>query len=171
MINEVCTEGCSSTTSSGSNDEFVELYNAGSEVCPLEGYQVFNVSSNDTGFGTSWWTGKATDNLAPGHFFLLVGQGWKGTSQYNFKTTSGLLGADGGVGLIAPGGKASDDPVDGVVWKAAKATNNYCEGSPLEKLSPNKSASRFPDGTDTDQNTLDFKSPTKPTPGAPNVAQ
>jgi hypothetical protein len=70
--------------------------------------------------------------------------------------------AAGGLGLRAPDGTL----VDSVGYGAA--TNAFVEGSAVGAPAATKSASRTPNGTDTNNNSTDFVANTTPTPGASN---
>jgi hypothetical protein len=110
------------------------------------------------------WTGTPTDTLAPGGFFVIGGASFSGTKQGTL--TSGLAATGVGVGLHDP----SNVLVDAVSYQPLSTPSHpYTEGSPALNIPEDKSAARIPDGSDTNDNSVDFDVPATRTPGAVNA--
>jgi hypothetical protein len=159
VVNEVST----GTTPSAS-DEFVELFNAGGQSADISGYKLVYRSAAGTS-DTTLATVPDGTTLASGAFYLLGGAGYAGAASADQSFSTGLADAGGGVGLRDAGGAL----VDSVGW--GTATNAFVETSavaaPGRTDPPGTSASRTPDGSDTDDNASDFQV-VAATPGAAN---
>jgi hypothetical protein len=154
VINEVSTDGTVAA------DEYVELYNAGTCVASLQGFSLKYSSASGSTPSTSW-TANATDSIAVGGYFVLGGSGFTGTKNANLG--GGLAVAGGGVGLYS-----GTVLVDSMSWGSAVVGHPFTETTPAAQIPTNKSAARFPDGTDTNDNSVDFKVPSTRSPGAAN---
>jgi hypothetical protein len=146
-------------------DEFVELFNAGTEPADLSGYKLVYRSAAGTS-DVALATVPDGTVVAPGSFFLLGGAGYAGARPADARFASSLASAGGGVGLRSPEGQL----VDSVGW--GTATNAFVEGAvapaPPVAAAPGDSDGRHPDGHDTDDNAADFAVMETPTPGAGN---
>lgn len=161
-INEFSTGTAASAT-----DEFVELVNAGTSVADLGAYRL----AYRSGAGTSdvaLATIPAGTMLAPGAFYLFGGSGYAGGKPANQSFAAALAASAGGIGLR----DASGSLIDSVGY--GTATNVFVETHPAPAppatAVPGSSDIRLPDGTDTDDNSSDFKVTASPTPGAPNAS-
>lgn len=158
VINEVSTDGTSGS------DEYVELYNAGSCAVDLQGWRLDYTSTS--GATKTNWTGKAGDSVGPGGYYVLAGAGFAGNADYMWGSGFGLAKGGGGVSLYDA---VSGSPVDSMAWETVPGGHVAIEGTACPNISSNSSASRIPDGTDTDDNSKDFTVPAQRTPGAKNM--
>ncbi len=154
-INEVSTFG-----PGGQLDEFVELYNACGAGVSLAGSQVLYRSA--TSFvNLTLYNFPTVTMIPPGGHLVLAGPGYSnGPVEHMF---NGVDMAQGGGGLaFAVNGLIADS----VAW--GNAANGFGEGAnALAVLGVGMSLSRIPDGSDTQDNRVDFLE-TLRTPGFPN---
>ena len=111
----------------GGNDEFVELFNAGTQPVDLTGYK-FNASNNSGTTGTRLTVPSGT-SIAPGCFVLLTNSassGYSGSVAGDLKYSTGVTD-DGGLALL----DASGNVVDQVGLSTGSA---YKAGAPLASL-------------------------------------
>jgi hypothetical protein len=159
-VNEVATGTTASAT-----DEFVELVNAGGAAADVGGYRVVYRSATGTS-DVTLATIPAGTTLAAGARYLLGGSGYAGSHPANQSFTQALAATGGGVGLRSAAGTL----VDSLGW--GTAANAFVEGhaapAPTATVPPGSSASRVPDGHDTDDNSADFVVQAA-TPGAANA--
>jgi hypothetical protein len=143
-------------------DEFVEIFNPGTEAADLSGYKLVYRSATGTG-DVSLVTVADGTMLAPGGFLVFGGSGYSGTAHQSFGTS--LASSGGGVGIRDATGLL----LDSAGW--GTATNAFVEGSaaaaPTVAPAPGKSDARHPDGADTNDNSADFAEG-DPTPGTSN---
>jgi Lamin Tail Domain len=143
-------------------DEFVELFNPGTEAADLSGYKLVYRSATGTS-DVSLVTVADGTMLAPGAFLVFGGSGYSGTAFQSF--SGSLASSGGGVGIRDATGLL----LDSVGW--GTATNAFVEGTaaaaPIVAPPPGKSDARHPDGADTNDNGADF-SEGDATPGAAN---
>ncbi|HJU41009.1 MAG TPA: Calx-beta domain-containing protein [Tahibacter sp.] len=143
---------------SGGNDEFIELYNAGSTAVAIGGYKIRG--SNGTGSAVSdRATITAGATLNPGCHYLLTNtgsSGYSGTVAGDQSYTTGV-GDDGGIALTDAAGTIIDQV-------GLNATSAFKEGTTLASLgstNADRGYERKPggaagNGTDTDNNANDF---------------
>ncbi|MBX3128170.1 MAG: lamin tail domain-containing protein [Polyangiaceae bacterium] len=155
VINEVSSTGLTAS------DEYVELLNRGSCTVNLSGWSLRYVPSAGGNFSTRW-TGAAGDSLPPGGYWILGGSGYAGVKN---ATLSSGIADQAGVALLDP----AAIKLDSVAWGASvAAAHPYIETSAFPStLTATTTASRLPNGVDTNDNSLDFKLGVR-TPGAVN---
>lgn len=158
VINEVATDGTSGS------DEYVELYNAGDCTVDLDGWRLDYTSSS--GSTKTNWTGTSSDSLPAKGYFVLAGGGFAGTANYKWGSGFGLAKSGGGVALY---NGVSTSPVDSMAWENVPSSHIDIEGTACANIPSLASASRIPDGHDTNDNSADFVVPAQRTPGKPNV--
>ena len=132
--------------------EFVELYNPGRRAVELQGWRL---EAGNGASPNSWriqWTGGAGDQISPGAFFLIAGDG-----------ALSLQNGPDGVRLVSPLGV-----VDVVGW-GNHTYPEYYETEPAADVPSGWSLARVPDGTDRDHNAEDLVGRASPTPGAANA--
>jgi hypothetical protein len=160
-VNEVMT----GVTGAAAN-EFVELVNAGSEPIDASGYRVVYRSAagtSDTLLGTL----PAGTILAAGAHYLLGGAGYAGPVPADQSFATGMAATAGGVGVRNGDGTLLDS-----VGYGSTAANGLVEGQPATAppttASPGSSIGRMPDGTDANDNSVDFAVSATPTPRGVN---
>jgi hypothetical protein len=153
-INEVQTGGATAL------DEFVELYN----TCPD---RAFSLAGHTLVYRAATGTGEfvrfafTAETIAAGKpYFVCANSGFTGTADAHY--TDGLALDGGGLALRAPDGSL----IDAVGW--GTATNALVETAPAPAPAAGQSIARAPDGSDSDDNSKDFKVAAVPSPGAPN---
>ncbi|TBR40071.1 MULTISPECIES: lamin tail domain-containing protein [Dyella] len=135
----------------GGNDEFVELFNAGSTAVDLSGYKLN--ASNASGTTGTRLTFAAGSSIAPGCHVLLTNSasgGYSGAVAGDFKYSTGVTD-DGGLALLDAGGTL----VDQVGLSTGSA---YKAGTPLASLgstNADKGYSRIINSAGFPQNTGD----------------
>jgi Lamin Tail Domain len=143
-------------------DEFVEIFNPGTEPADLSGYKLVYRSAAGTSDVVLLTVANGTA-LAPGAFLFFGGSGYAGTAHQSF--SGSLASGGGGVGIRDATGLL----LDSVGW--GTATNAFVEGSaaaaPTVAPAPGKSGARHPDGADANDNAVDFTED-DPTPGGAN---
>ena len=168
VINEIDYDQPSTDTA-----EFVEIKNVGTVSANLSEFTLELV--NGTGGGAAVYQSYVlpTVSLAVGDYFVVCGDAANvANCDLDVSPDSNLVqnGAPDGVGLLRNG-----TLVDAVSYEGDTGAP-YTEGSgtgledPGTTGSDNLGISRFPDGTDTDQNNVDFSLRCS-TPGAANVAE
>ena len=159
-VNELATG-----TSAAASDEFVEMVNASSASASLGGYKLVYRSGTGTSDVVLATIPEGT-TLAAGGFYLLGGSGYAGAATPNQSFSAGLAATAGGVGLRDPSGQLVDSVGYGT------ATNAFVEAhaasAPPTTAPPGSSVVRFPDGHDTNDNSLDLFVSSSPTPKAAN---
>jgi hypothetical protein len=142
--------------------EFVELYNAGAETCPLGGVRLEFANGAE---GVVWqlrWTGAAGDSLAPGARYLIVDVNWSGEPPGDAEVRLELQNGPDAVRLVLPAGGE-----DRLGYGTPLEPELY-EGRPAEDVAGGISLGRRPDGWDTDDNAADWVALAEPSPGRPN---
>lgn len=166
VINEFTVAG-----SMGADDEFVELFNAGTCTVNLEGWTLKYSSAGGSAPSTRW-TGALGASIAAGAYFVLAGA--TGTSYGAIRSASfntGLAVGGGAIGIFPSGTTTLHD---GVAYGMLTATNPLMEGAmpaPVPSSSTTAmttSIARNPNGADTNTNSTDFRLTTTVTAGAPN---
>ena len=137
-------------------NDFVELFNRGSESVSLAGWSVQYASAS----GSTWQVTQLTGSIAPGQYYLVQqAQGSGGT------LTLPTPDATGSISMSATGGKvalvSSIAPLTGTCPAAVDfvgfGSANCFEGAATPTLSNTNAAHRKDDGcTDTDSNSGDF---------------
>lgn len=156
----------STGTSASATDEFVEVANAGVGSAAIGGYKLAYRSGAGTSDVTLATIPSGT-TLAPGAFYLLGGSGYAGATPADQSFSQALAATAGGIGLR----DATGTLVDSVGY--GTATNAFVEAhaapAPPATALPGSSDIRLPDGSDTDDNAIDFTVTATPTPGGPNA--
>jgi hypothetical protein len=155
----------STGTEGALTDEFVELVNVGTETADLSGYKLVyrsGAGTSDVSLGTL----PSGTVLAAGGFLLFGRAGYAGVHPADRAFATSLASAGGGVGLRDSMGAL----LDSVAW--GTATNGFVEGTaaaaPPVAPAPGKSSGRHPDGSDSNDNAVDFTIIEAPSPGGPN---
>jgi hypothetical protein len=156
-VNEVSTSG-----PGGATDEYVELYNPCANTVALSGASVTYRSAAGTTDTSPLVVFTASQSIASHGYFLIANAGYASTADVKpfASGASGLADAGGGIAL-----ENASVRVDSVGW--GTATNAFVETTPVGAPGSTKSASRMPDGTDTNDNVVDFQLTTR-SPGAAN---
>ncbi len=159
LVNEVQT-----FSTVNASDEFVEVLPTCTTTQNLAGLRLVYraaASSIDTGLLT------LSGTIDPGQHLFYVNTGFAA----NYTGEAGTFGTSmsatgGGVGVlrVGTGGAIIDSMGFG------GATNAFVETAAVAAHSNVQSLARVPDGSDTDDNSVDFVATTTRTPGAPNVA-
>jgi hypothetical protein len=178
VINEVQSRG----GAGDANNEFVEIYNAGTCAVNLNGWTLrYAPASTSSGTGTAFWTGTASQTINPGQYAVARSMPVAAppAGVVDLIVTSplpaslGFNDVNGGVGLY--NGSAR---IDGVTWVQMGGTGSINAMHPFREGNPATvpamggmviSASRIPNATDTDSNSADFAPRTMVTPGAANM--
>ena len=160
-VNEVMT----GLTGAAAN-EFVELVNAGAEPLDAGGHRVVYRSAAGTS-DTLLATVPAGTIIPPGGHYLLGGSAYSGPVAADQSFSTGMAATAGGVGVRNPDGVLLDS-----VGYGATAANGLVEGRPAAAppttASPGSSIGRSPDGSDTNDNSVDFVVSATPTPRGVN---
>ncbi len=158
---------------SDSGQEWVELYNAGTEAVRMDSWSIETASSS--------WSSRvsipAGTSLEPGEFYL-IGESDVPSEFADLTMDSSLslgnasTGVDG-VRLINCLGAIEDTLLYGDLLAIPDADEGLLDDQGGESFAifPDSglTVGRTPDGVDTDANTADFSTNLTPTPGAPNA--
>jgi len=153
-INEVQTAG-----SSGATDEFVEIYNPGTNAVDMSGWRLMYRSATGA-TETKLWSSNLV--ISAGGYLLVTGAAYSGSAPSDGGLSSGLAATGGAVGLRNP----VNELVDSVGW--GTATNVFVEGTAAPAPAAGKSLGRTPTGVDTNDNATDFRVSDTPSPRAAN---
>lgn len=160
VISEIATGGA------GASDEFIELFNPGTQVLPLAGLEVAYVSAS--GATVSQRVGWAADApaVSPGDHVLLANDAGIHAPGADFLYHGGLA-ESGGTVILRPLGAATK--IDAVGWGVA--AGSWLEGRAAPAPAPGSSLERLAstsDGgiQDTDDNASDFVERAVPSPQA-----
>lgn len=154
VINEVKPEGTDDP-----ENEYIELYNPGTCAISLNEVVLYYRGATATQDQTLW-SAISGQTLKPGQFFVIGGAKYApGGPDYPYSGVSMAL-AGGGLGL-----KRGQKTLDMMGW--GTALNAYVDGSPAPGPAVGMSIGRKPDGTDSDNNGVDFKQ-AEPSPRAAN---
>ena len=143
IINEVQPAG-----PAGPDDEFIEIHNAGDCSLSIDGYALFYRSSDGTEDHLVW-SAASGQTMQAGQFFVVGGTEFTGGADFPMGANVALGASGGGLGL-----KKDEVLIDSVGW--GDATNAFVEGSTAPAPDTTQSIGRYPDGTDTDNNSTDF---------------
>lgn len=154
-VNEIRTAG-----SGGASDEFIELYNPCTVEVAMAGAKVVYRATASTSDVYVFWA-FSTGKIPAGGHFLLANTGYAGSADAKPFMTGGMAATAGGVALK----DSTDAVIDSVGW--GTATNAFVEAHAVSAPASGQSASRSPDGIDTNDNVADFVLGTS-TPGAAN---
>jgi hypothetical protein len=157
LVNEVQTSG-----PKGAEDEWVELFNP--QSCPLDiaGFTVRHTSASGTSIATVFTAGAGT-TLGPQGYGVIAGTKYSATPTPIGSFNSGVLADQGGgLGLY----DASGTLVSSMGYGTG-ATNPFVETSPAPSEASSESIARIPNGVETGDNAIDFRS-SAPTPAAAN---
>jgi len=164
VVSEVQTGGASAS------DEFVEVANQGAAPVDLLGLEVvYATSSGSTVTRKATWTTSVV--LDPGKRILLANASGAFAAIADGTYSSGFAATGGAIALRVVGGSV----IDAVAW--GDATNGFVEGEAAAAPPAGSSLERSPgaalgNGTDTNQNGLDWFVQAAPSPqglGAPAV--
>ena len=162
-INEVQTAGAG-----GAADEFVELYNGCSFAVDLSNARLLYRAATGTS-DSSLVIFSTPTPIAAGGFLLYVGAQYPAASPRD-GSLSAPMAASAGLGVVYPlayTGGASNLIVDSVGF-GATTTNIYVEGTVATAPGSGSAIRRRPDGTDSNNNSVDFAVTATPTPRATN---
>ncbi len=129
---------------------YVELYNAESVAVNLSSYQLVGINGFDW---SEYASVSLTGSIPPGGFFVVA----QDASVANYDMIDTLANFQNGPDNIQL--RIGSTVVDAVGYGDFGATDVFAgEGDPVPYPTPNndQSLSRFPDGTDTDNNSVDF---------------
>lgn len=175
VINEVKADGTSPA------DEFVEIYNTSSCTAALTNYTLYYSSAAGSA-PFLIWTGVDVDIIDANGYFIVCGDGYTPANGVHYarwqnlmSPPNGILSKNGGgVGLFNP----ATNPIDGVAYATITTTmhpfihpSKLPDGGaapPAPNPPTNQSIARFPNGANSDNNSVDFKVLATPTPGASN---
>lgn len=144
--------------SNGASKEFVEIYNPGACTASFASVKLEYRSAAGNA-GTAGFSGAL--EIAPGSYAVL------GTEEYEGAKDAVLVsGLAAGAGQLALVRKSNGSKIDGVGWGNVTG-GTYKEGSTCPAPGADLSIARIPNGSDTNNNSVDFKVGT-PSPGAPN---
>ncbi|HEU4535258.1 MAG TPA: lamin tail domain-containing protein, partial [Polyangiaceae bacterium] len=160
IINEVQPEG-----PEGGDDEFIELFNAGSCAVSLDGFAIDYLPASTQGGYKYWQPKTAGRSLEPGKFFLIASTGYSGPVFDDQATISQGMAKTGGGIVLSDGGQR----LDSIAWGSAIATHPHLEGAAPAAAAPEgQSIGRNATSFDSNNNASDFSSGT-PSPGALNT--
>jgi hypothetical protein len=145
-----------------SGREFVEIINAGVEPVSLGQWTLLAGDGARPGAWTAIWQGSPAESLRSGQIFLIAEDEVEGADDYAHLALQN--GPD--CCALALGGVR----VDVVGW-GRHEHSEYYEGDPASEIPSGHSLARWPDGNDTDDNSLDFVDCPRPTPGRRNALQ
>jgi len=154
VINEVETRSVTSGL-----DEFVELYNPCDTDIAIAGWKLAYRSAGGTSESNLVATFAAGAKVPAKGFFLAANSGGAFAASADATFSQGVAD-DGSVGLRDGAGAL----VDSVGWGSAALTNPFVEKAVAPGPASGGSISRVPNGTDTNDNSLDFKKLTAATP-------
>lgn len=150
------------------NDEFVEIFNRGSDPIDLNGYRLVYRSaggSSDVQNPLASWN--TSTIILPGSYYLIASTIYDGSVMpdrtYNPSALAVSMGGNGGGLAIRLGENNTGAVIDSVAW--GNATNIFIEGTATAVPGQNNSQRRKNNGCqDTDNNSSDFE---LSTPSAP----
>jgi hypothetical protein len=164
-VNEVMTG-----TSSAGTAEFVELYNPCAAAVDVSNWKLVyraatNVAAAGAGDSSTLFTFAASTSIGSHQFRVYGGAGFGGTK--DGALSASMKDGEGAVGLR----DASGNLVDSVGYGTVDPTSAFIRGTAAAAppvTAAGSSIGRQPDGTDTGNNSVDFKISTAISPGAAN---
>ena len=157
-INELQTGG-----TNGGTDEFIEIYNACNVAVDVSAWVVsYRATSNMS--ESVYFTFPMNTSINAFGYYLIATNTFSGGVVADGNMSGGMAAAGGAIGLKDT---KQNKLVDGVAWGTAVG-NAFGEGSPASAPASGQSIGRFPNGSDTNQNSNDFKIYMSPSPRAPN---
>jgi hypothetical protein len=153
MINEVFYD----PAGSDGGYEFVELFNGSPDPVCLAGWQL---ETGNGSYENRWkleWTGMNADTMAP-HSFWVIGEA-RVLPTPDFVEDLDLQNGPDGCRLVR-----ADGTQDVVGW-GDLIYSEYYEGTPSVRSPSGSSIGRDPDGSDSDDNSVDFRALESPSPG------
>jgi hypothetical protein len=167
VVNELVLSAKKSSTTEASY-EWVELFNPCTASVNLKNWSLrYRSESNNSGASNNDTTLVSAINktISAGGYLLYSGSSYTGS--HDGTLSGGLSDNGGGVALV----DNNSNIVDSVAYGPVVKTHNFLEGSaaPLPSVAPipGQSIARTPNGSDTNDNSVDFKTAT-PTPKAAN---
>jgi hypothetical protein len=159
VVNEIMTGSTGSAS-----DEFIELFNPCPSAVDVSGWKLVYRSQNNNNGGadTSLHTFAAGTSIAANGYLVGVNAALT-TRAHDFTYTGGLSAKGGAVAL-----RNTTAAVDAIAYQKLLVPNTYTEGSPAPNPPTGGSIGRLPNGTDTDDNSVDVAITTMITPGAAN---
>jgi hypothetical protein len=164
VINELVTGG---TTAA---DEFVEIYNPCTGMVDVTGWTlIYRAASATTGTADTRLMATLADKMMPGDFRVYVGIDFIGAYDGMWPDTSGIMQQMSGAVALRNGAKDVGTIIDALAYGTVTAPNPFIENKTTGTMANGKSASRLPNGHDTNDNSADFTIVLTPTPRATNV--
>ncbi len=161
VINEVQSRGVGSDAGAAASDEFIEIYNPCSIDFTVSGWKLAYRSAA----GTTETTLVTLSGTIPGGGYLLYTSPTSTSlALANGTWSSSGIADDGSAGLKDTAGTV----LDSVGWGAAVLTNPFVRKAPAPQPLAAQSIGRVPSGSDTGDNSVDFKKITTPSPKAAN---
>jgi lamin tail-like protein len=155
LINEVKTGGSASVS-----DEFIEIYNRCALSLDLTGWKLIYRSAAGT---TDVIVVTMTKPIAGSGYYLIASAAYSNSATPDQTYAAGhLAAAGGGLALRDPNGVNVDSMGYGT------ASNAFVQGAPAPAPPVDQSTARTPNGANTNNNAVDFKIATTPTPRAAN---
>jgi lysozyme len=145
--------------------QFIELFNPGSSAYDLKGHCVVFRSATATS-DTLLVSFKTTTLIPSNGYFLLALPNSTGPTPN--ATYSSPIANAGGVVALRDGAVNAGSVIDSVAYGSASNPFFLQTASAPSAAFPGTSISRWPNGSNTHNNSMDFKLTTTPTPGQPN---
>ena len=161
VINEVQSRGVGSDAGAAASDEFIEIYNPCSTDFTVSGWKLAYRSAAGT---TEATLVTLSGTIASGGYLLYTSPTSTSLAIANGTWSSSGIADDGSAGLKDTAGTL----LDSVGWGAAVVTNPFVRKAPAPQPVAAQSIGRVPNGTDTGDNSVDFKKITTPSPKAAN---
>lgn len=166
VVNEVVHTGTSGT------DEFIEIRNNGTCTVDLAGWRLQYLASSGTMSGSSPQVlFLAGDTIAPGREVIVASTASPLAPMAMRTFSAGIAQSGGAIGLF----NQRMERVDSVAYGSLSVDGGHPYAEPIGNVgaptytSGPESISRFPNGTDTNNNAMDFHRAAMSTPGAPNM--
>jgi Lamin Tail Domain len=160
VVNEIQTGSAATAT-----DEFVELFNQCPARMDLTGFTLDyrSAANNSGGADIALLIFPTASMVEPGGFVVIGGLGFPGPVAGRI-VSGGLAAVGGAVAIRNPAGIV----VDSVSYDILTTANFFTEGTPASNPPVGSSIGRSYSGTDTNNNSSDFKIELLSTPGAAN---
>jgi predicted extracellular nuclease len=155
LINEVKSGGALSVS-----DEFIEIYNPCALTLDLTGWKLIYRSAAGT---TDVLVVTMNKPIAGSGYYLIASSVYTGAATPDQTYMGGhLAAAGGGLAIKDPNGMIVDSMGYGT------ASDAFVQGAPAPAPPAGQSTARIPNGANTNNNSVDFKIATTPTPRAAN---